>query len=100
MGDLAVVGVGILGFPGSEKKGGVLFRIGINSTAPTPYRVPAAEDLLAQNLPSEDIFWQAAEIAMEISAPIEDVRATALYQKKMVRNLTFKGLKEIWARLQ
>jgi len=36
---------------------------------------------------------------MRVSAPIEDVRATALYQKKMVNNLTFKGLKEVWSQL-
>ena len=100
MGDLAVVGVSILGFADPENQGGVRFRIGINSTAPTPYRVPAVEEFLAQNSPSEAIFKQAAEQAMEVSAPIEDVRATALYQKKMVRNLTLKGLKEVWARLQ
>jgi len=38
----------------------------------------------------------AAEEAMKVSAPIEDVRATADYQKKMVRNLTYKGLHEVW----
>lgn len=100
MGDLAVVGVGLLGYPDPEIPAGIRFRIGINSTAPTPYRVPAVEDFLAQNPLSEDLFKQGAEQAMEISAPIEDVRATALYQKKMVRNLTFKGLMEVWTRLQ
>lgn len=100
MGDLAVVGVGLLGYPDQDSTGGIRFKIGINSTAPTPYRVPAVEDFLVKNKLSEDIFKQAAEQAMEISAPIEDVRATALYQKKMVRNLTFKGLMEAWTLLQ
>lgn len=100
MGDLAVVGVGLLGYPAPDTPAGIRFRIGINSTAPTPYRVPEVEEYLAQNPISEDHFRQAAEDAMDISAPIEDVRATALYQKKMVRNLTLKGLKEIWARMQ
>ena len=100
MGDLAIVGVSILGYPDPESTAGIRFRIGINSTAPTPYRVPAIEDYLAQNQLSEEVLAQAAEDAMEVSAPIEDVRATALYQKKMVRNLTLKGLKEIWAILK
>ena len=100
MGDLAIVGVGLLGYPDPEIPAGIRFRIGINSTAPTPYRVPAVEDFLTKNPLSEDLFRQAAEQAMEISAPIEDVRATALYQKKMVCNLTFKCLMEVWARLQ
>lgn len=99
MGDLAVVGVAVLGFPDRDQPSGARFRIGINSTAPTPYRVPSAEQDLAANPVTEDALIKAAEDAMEISAPIEDVRATALYQKKMVRNLTLKGLKEIWARL-
>lgn len=100
MGDLAIVGVGMLGYPDPETSAGLRFKIGINSTAPTPYRVPAVEDYLAQHTLSNDIFSRAAEDAMDISAPIEDVRATALYQKKMVRNLTLKGLKEIWASLK
>jgi CO/xanthine dehydrogenase FAD-binding subunit len=100
MGDLAVVGVGVLGFPDQDGPAGIRFRIGINSTAPTPYRIPTVEDYLAGNPISEKTLLKAAEDAMDISAPIEDVRATALYQKKMVRNLTLKGLKEIWMRLK
>jgi CO/xanthine dehydrogenase FAD-binding subunit len=99
MGDLAVVGVGILGFSDPDAAGKIRFRIGINSTAPTPYRVPGAEETLTLNPLSEEILTQAAEEAMELSAPIEDVRATALYQKKMVRNLTLKGLRQVWKEL-
>lgn len=98
-GDLAVVGVGVLGFPDPDTPAGVRFRIGINSTAPTPYRVPTVEEYLAQNMLSDDVLTQAARDAMDISAPIEDVRATARYQKRMVRNLTLKGLKGIWESL-
>lgn len=100
MGDLAVVGVGILGYPDQSVPAQIRFRIGVNSTAPTPYRVPAVEDYLAENPITDETLVKAAEDTMDISAPIEDVRATALYQKKMVRNLTLKGLKEIWARLK
>lgn len=95
-GDLAIVGVAALGYKDPEMASGMQFRIGINSTAPTPYRVPKAEELLTKNPITEEIMHQAAEEAMKVSAPIEDVRATALYQKKMVRNLTYKGLKEVW----
>lgn len=99
MGDLAVVGVAVLGHPDPDAESNIRFRIGINSTAPTPYRVPSVEDFLAQYPLSDDIYSQAADEAMKISAPIEDVRATALYQKKMVRNLTLKCLREIGAKL-
>jgi CO/xanthine dehydrogenase FAD-binding subunit len=96
MGDLAVVGVAVLGFPDRDLPSGMRFRIGINSTAPTPYRVPSVEEFLVRNNISNEVLQQAAEDAMDISAPIEDVRASALYQKKMVRNLTLKGLKAVW----
>ena len=100
MGDLAIVGVAVLGYLDSEVPAGIRFRIGINSTAPTVYRVPQVEELLAQAPLSDEILRQASGEAMKISAPIEDVRATALYQKKMVNNLTFKGLKEVWSLLK
>lgn len=99
MGDLAIVGVAVLGYPDPEVPAGIRFRIGINSTAPTAYRVPQVEELLAQVPLSDELLRQASEEAMKISAPIEDLRATALYQKKMVNNLTFKGLKEVWSQL-
>ncbi|MGB2956605.1 MAG: xanthine dehydrogenase family protein subunit M [Anaerolineales bacterium] len=99
MGDLAIVGVAVLGYPDPEVPAGIRFRIGINSTAPTVYRVPQVEELLAQAPLSDQILRQASGEAMKISAPIEDVRATALYQKKMVNNLTYKVLKEVWSQL-
>lgn len=99
MGDLAVVGVAVLGYPDQETPAGMRFRIGINSTAPTPYRIPDVESALAAQPLSEDALSRAAEAAMAVAAPIEDLRASALYQKKMVRNLTYKALKETWERL-
>lgn len=95
MGDLAIVGVAVLAYPDPNQPAGVKFRIGINSTAPTAYRVPLVEDFLTQNSTTDEILYKAAEMAMDISAPIEDQRATAIYQKKMVRNLVYKGLKEV-----
>lgn len=96
MGDLAIVGVALLAYPDSTTPAGIQFRIGINSTAPTAYRVPSVEEFLAQNPITDEILYKAAEGAMDISAPIEDQRATAIYQKKMVRNLVYKGLREVW----
>jgi len=96
MGDLAIVGVAVLAYPDPNQPAGVQFRIGINSTAPTAYRVPTVEDFLTQNPVTDQILSKAAEMAMDISAPIEDQRASAIYQKKMVRNLVQKGLKEVW----
>ena len=100
MGDLAIVGVAVLGFPDKDVPAGFKFRIGINSTAPTAYRVPEVELEISQNKISDEVFLLAAEGAMTISSPIEDVRATALYQKLMVRNLTHKALNNVWDLLQ
>lgn len=100
MGDLAIVGVAVLAYPDSELEAGIQFRIGINSTAPTAYRVPSVESFLTQNKITDENLSKAAEMAMDISAPIEDQRATAAYQKKMVRNLVLKGLKEAWEMLR
>ena len=100
MGDLAIVGVAVLGFPNKEIPAGYQFRIGINSTAPTAYRVPEVEKKICQGDITDEVLHLAAEEAMEISAPIEDVRATAEYQKLMVRNLTYKALSEIWEELR
>jgi len=100
MGDLAIVGVAVLAYKDKEVPAGIRFRIGINSTAPTAYRVPSVEEYLAQNPITDEIIYKAAEMAMAISAPIEDQRATASYQKKMVRNLVNKGIKDTWKELK
>ncbi len=100
MGDLAIVGVAVLAYLDDSVPAGIQFRIGINSTAPTAYRVPSVEEFLTQNPLTDEILYQAGEDAMQISAPIEDQRATAAYQKKMVRNLVYKGLKEVWKNLK
>jgi carbon-monoxide dehydrogenase medium subunit len=100
MGDLAIVGVAVLGYPDPDCTAGLRFRISINSTAPTPYRIPEVEEELSRSEINEDNLHKAAESAMKISAPIEDVRATAAYQKKMVRNLTYRALLETWLDLQ
>ncbi len=100
MGDLAIVGVAVLAFPDKNLPAGIQFRIGINSTAPTAYRVPSVEENLAQNPITDESLYKAAESAMDISAPIEDQRATVSYQKKMVRNLVYKGLKEVLENLK
>jgi carbon-monoxide dehydrogenase medium subunit len=100
MGDLAVVGVAVLGFPDPESTAGVRFRIGLNSTAPTAYRLPDIEQTLADKELSDLTIQEASDAAREISAPIEDVRATARYQKMMVQNLTYQALTEVWELLK
>jgi CO/xanthine dehydrogenase FAD-binding subunit len=101
-GDLAIAGVAVFGFPdGPVEQVAHLsyhFRIGLASVAPVPLRAREAEEVLAANPPGEETFVLAAQKAMEAAAPIDDVRAA--YRKAMVRNLTLRGLREVWERLR
>jgi CO/xanthine dehydrogenase FAD-binding subunit len=98
-GDLSIVGVAVLGFPDGTTPPSYHFRIGLASVAPVPLRAREAEEVLAANPPGEETFALAAEKAMEAATPIDDVRASAAYRKAMVRALTLRGLREVWAKL-
>ena len=98
-GDLAIVGVAVLGFPADGTPSGYRFRIALGAVAPTVIRAPAAEAVLAQNPPGEEAFTLAADEAMEAAAPIDDVRGSAAYRRAMVRNLTLRGLRDVWGQI-
>jgi carbon-monoxide dehydrogenase medium subunit len=102
-GDLAIAGVAVFGFPdglvGQVANLSYHFRIGLASVAPVPLRALEAEEVLAANPPGDATFALAAEKAMEAASPIDDVRASAAYRRAMVRNLTLRGLREIWGTL-
>ncbi len=98
-GDLAVAGVAVLGFVDEAAPSGYRFRIGLASVAPTVVRAMEAEAVLADSPPGEATFAQAAERAMAAAHPIDDVRASAEYRAAMVRNLTLRGLRQVWDQL-
>jgi carbon-monoxide dehydrogenase medium subunit len=107
LGDLALVSVDVLGFPADPASGnggatsaGYAFRIGLGAVAPTVVRATQAEKVLVERLPGEETFALAAKRAAEAAAPIDDVRAGAAYRKAMVRNLTLRGLRDVWGRLR
>jgi carbon-monoxide dehydrogenase medium subunit len=91
--------VAILAFADGTASG-YQFHIALGSVAPTPLRAAEAEELLATQPPGEEAFARAAERAMIAAAPISDVRGTASYQQAMVRNLTLRGLRDVWAQLE
>lgn len=99
-GDLSIVGVAVFGFPDGATTSGYHFRIGLASVAPLPLRALEAEQVLAANPPGEETFALAAEKAMQAATPINDVRASAAYRKAMVRALTLRGLRDVWAQLR
>lgn len=97
LGDLSLVSVDVLGFSNGAHSG-YTFRIGLGSVAPTVVRASEAEMILAKHPLGEETFALAAEKAMEAAAPIDDVRSSAAYREAMVRNLTLRGLWEVWER--
>jgi carbon-monoxide dehydrogenase medium subunit len=98
-GDLSLVGVAVCALSNGISSGHQ-FRIGLGSVAPTAVRATAAEALLAVNPPSEETFARAAGEAMAAASPITDVRGSAAYQKAMVRTLTLRALRAVWAQIQ
>jgi CO/xanthine dehydrogenase FAD-binding subunit len=97
LGDLSLVGVAALGYADHQSESGYHFRLALGSVAPVPLRARAAEDLLATRPPGEKTFAAAADAAMEAALPIGDVRAGIEYQRAMVRVLTHRALRHIWA---
>lgn len=62
-------------------------RIALGSVAPTPLRCPKTESVLTSGPLTEALIRQAeATLAYEIT-PIDDVRSTALYRRKVTLNL-------------
>ncbi len=98
-GDLAIVGVAVIGYPDETAKSGYRFRMALASVAPTPIRVLKAEAILAENTINADTIEQAAQSAQNTARPIDDLRASARYRKAMVRNLTRRALQDVWANL-
>ena len=99
IGDLAVVSVAVFGFPDGTALSGYRFRIALGSVAPVVLRAPEAEAVLAADSPGEATFALAAEKAMATASPIDDVRGGAAYRSAMVRNLTLRGLREVWGQI-
>jgi carbon-monoxide dehydrogenase medium subunit len=99
-GDLSLVGVAVVGSPDASTPSGYRFRIGLGSVAPRPIRALQAEELLASSTSDEETFALAAQKAQSTAAPITDVRGTADYQLAMVRALTIRALREVWAKLK
>lgn len=99
VGDLAIVGVTALGYPDGDAPSGYRFRLALASVAPVPLIPTRAEAILAGQAITEATIAEAAQAAMDASAPIDDTRGSARYRKLMVRNLTKKALTEVWEQI-
>ena len=99
LGDLAIVGVSVLGRPDATTASGCRFGIVLASVAPVPLRLPAVEELLSSQPTDEALIAQAAQMAMDSCKPIDDTRGSARYRSLMVRNLTRSAVTDVWTRL-
>lgn len=89
--DLAFVGVAVLLELGSDDEI-TKTRIALGAVAPTPIRVPSAENLVKGTRLSPEAAREAAELAARSCEPISDHRASAEYRREMVRELCQRGL--------
>jgi len=100
VGDLAIIGVTVLGYPDNTAMSGFRFKIVLASVAPVPLIPVKAEEILAGQTITEKTIDEAALAAMDSATPIDDVRGGAKYRKLMVRNLTRKALSEVWEKIK
>ena len=73
-------------------------RVALGAVAPTPMRVPDAEQALVGAAPSDELFAEAGRLAKKAARPISDVRAAADYRTKMVEVLTTRACANALAR--
>jgi xanthine dehydrogenase iron-sulfur cluster and FAD-binding subunit A len=78
-------------------KGGTIqaASITLGAVAPTIIHAPEAEEYLRGKKLADDVIARAAELAMNASRPIDDVRGSASYRREIVRVITSRGLKSI-----
>jgi len=100
IGDLAIVGVTVLGYPDDSARSGYRFRLALASVAPTPLVPTQAGAILAEKPINEATIAAAAQAAMDACNPIDDVRGSARYRKLMVRNLTKRAVTEVWEKIK
>lgn len=99
-GDLAIVGVALLGFADATAPSGYRFRMALSSVAPTPIRVPEAESILHDDEITDETIAAAAHAARSRARPIDDVRASAGYRSAMVEVFARRALHAVWADLR
>jgi CO/xanthine dehydrogenase FAD-binding subunit len=62
-------------------------RVALGAVAPTPIRAYAAEDALRGQSLTPEVIAEAAHLSAEATSPIDDVRGTAAYRRRMAEVL-------------
>ncbi len=90
---ISVVSVAAAAFP--HRDGGIETRIALGAVSPIPQRARAAEHVLAQRGWTAEAFEAAAQGAAEACSPIDDLRGSASYRRRIVRVLVRRALTEL-----
>jgi carbon-monoxide dehydrogenase medium subunit len=69
-------------------------RIALGAVAPTPIRAKKAERFLSGKPIDDDTIRKAAEEAVMESKPITDMRASREYRLGLVKELTYRAIKQ------
>jgi carbon-monoxide dehydrogenase medium subunit len=69
--------------------------ITLGAVAPTIIHAPEAEEHLRGKKLTDEVIAKAAELTMNASRPIDDVRGSAAYRREIVRVITARGLKAL-----
>ncbi|MHC4470005.1 MAG: FAD binding domain-containing protein [Planctomycetota bacterium] len=96
--DLALVSAAALGWPDADEPSGFGFRLAIGAAAPTPIRVPEAEEILRER-PLEEARKAVRTAVMDAVSPISDVRATAEYRRDAAGTLAVRAVTGVLAKL-
>ena len=96
--DLAVVGVAAMIRTNPQMSKCLEVRIVLGAVAPTAMRAKKAEAILTGATLSQSVIEEAAQAASDESKPIDDVRASAWYRKKMVAVATKRAIAWPWSR--
>ncbi|MBP2637112.1 MAG: ndhF 2 [Firmicutes bacterium] len=71
-------------------------RIAFGSVAPTPIRLYELEKWLVGKPAEKELFAQAGARAAQLIKPIDDIRCTANYRKRLAQVIVFRGLMSAW----
>ncbi len=79
---------------------GTIGQAGVALTAVGAHEVtvPAAEQALAGQTPSEELFARAGDLAAEACTPVDDQRGSVAYKRHLARELTMRALRRAASR--
>ena len=97
VGDFATCGSAV--FVGLEPDGRIASAgVGLTAVSASPFAATDAEEVLAGQMPSEELFRRAGDAAAAQSKPAADVRGSADYKRAMASELTVRSLRSAVAR--